>query len=227
MPDSQERFRGGPMAACSWELDALYFGTVYENNRRMREWMRKNAQHRAEMLARGETPEDLPRPPFLDTKQWITLLHLIEDVHSIPGNANPFKAVNFRLDVLRMLAQLPESRIRAFVLYMDGYSLDEIAQKMGKDPESGEPWDYRSVRDALKKASRTIRKHGDALLDEPTKRYLGVPRTEQAGDAELLVEIVRSEALHLGRRASRLRKDLKKRRSERSKRASKPALEVV
>lgn len=174
------RFEGGPLANCSFELDALYHGTAHENARAMRAWIKRNAQHRCEMLARGEQPEDLPRPRLLDTTEWVTLLHVILDAASMPGSANPFKAVNFRLDVYRALSTMPKSVRQVFTHFADGFDLEEIALLMGRNEEMQEGWSRSSVRDAIKKASRGVRRHGDPILDEPTKRYIGVPKTHTA-----------------------------------------------
>lgn len=181
------RFTGGPLASIAFELDALYYGTAHENRRRLKEWRERDAAFVTEQVTNGvpeEELEHLPRPKLLDTSIWIEYLSLIDDPYSLPSNADPSKAVNFRLDVLRSLSTLPPSRIKAFTHYMDGFDIDEIAPLMGKNEELGGGWETNSVRHAIKEASRTCRHHGDALIDEPTKRYIGVPRTETATETE-------------------------------------------
>jgi hypothetical protein len=158
MPD---RFTGGPLAGVAFELDALYFGAAWENTRRFKDWSERNAAHVSRQTSEGvEEPADLPRPAALCTWEWIAELRQLDVPES---TSNPFAAINFRLDVLRALSTLPKSHLAAFVALMDGYGvegmridLDEIARVMA--PEGRRPWDAGSVRHALKRASRTVRR---------------------------------------------------------------------
>jgi hypothetical protein len=181
MRSPEGRFEGGPLANCSFELDALYYGTSHENQRAMRLWQEENAKARVRQLANGEVPVDIPRPKLLDTTEWITLMHILLDASSLPGNANPFKAVNFKLDVYRALAKMPKSVREVFTHYMDGFDEEEIALLMGRNEAEDEGWSVTSVHDAVKKANRSVRRHGDPILDEPSQKFYGVPHTHEAG----------------------------------------------
>lgn len=188
------RFEGGPLAACSWELDALYYGTIWENERRIKDWKVRNSTHHEAQIEEGVAEEDLtdlPRPRLLDTTEWIAYLHLIEDPESLPGHANPAKAVDFRLDVLRSLTKLAPSRQKVFVHFMDGFDLEEIASLMGKNEEDGGGWQVSSVQHALREASRMCRKHGDSLQDAGGKFFIAVPNTSEASRMDRVIADIR------------------------------------
>lgn len=186
------------MAKVQWEFDALYHGAAYENARAAQDWQDENAEHRVRQLAIGETPEDLPRPKPLPTTLWIEMLSVLESPSEFHG-VGPFKATNFFLDVMRALSTLPYSRLAVVVHTADGYGLDEIAEMMGRDPETRGGWTRQSVRDALKQASRAVRRQGDR--DEMTGRCIS-PHTDVVDSVRARVTDIRRTRLQRQRRAA-------------------------
>ena len=186
----KDHFTGGPLAGVSFDLDALFYGSAHENTRRFDDWSKRNAAHITRQVEEGsEEPVELPRPTALCTWAWIAELGVLEAPES---TADPFRAINFRLDVMRALSTLPKSRLAAFVHLMDGYGvgergrieLDEIARLMA--PVDSKPWHSGSVRDSLKVANRAVRREGAPAL----------VKTDAARTAECEIEKIRRERTH-------------------------------
>jgi hypothetical protein len=161
------RFTGGPLSRVSFELDALYYGVPQHNE--VQAGLRF-VEALDGILAglTGRQPERIvPAALDLDTTAWIGYLGAVMEPESLPANQDPSTAVNFKLDVLRALADLPSSQFAAFVHLMDGFEPHELARLLPRKEGRG-PWSEESVERAVRRASSRIRSL--CAVDAPGKR---------------------------------------------------------
>ena len=195
-PDTGEpvRFTGGSLHPVDFELDALWYGVAYENQRRTK-------HHEVLMacllmrLLMGDEYAAGHRLDLLDTTAWLKAFDVLWEPYNIPTWLDPQDMVNFRLDVLRAMATLPKSYRRVLTHAMDGYNLEEIADLMGWTTER---WGYdhavgsamlevpntESAERVVRKASSQVRASCSLFIRKTPKPPEPTPDTKflQAGD---------------------------------------------